>query len=290
MTVSGPKSKPCPWPGRAGAGDQRAGTAAGDAGGAADNAERGSGRILNISSPADGRFAPTSGEVYSASSAPWRCSARAIRFEGRTLRRAGDDHQPGTIGTDMTEREQKFELPGTPLWSSSMPNDSHATVSGEPPRPSRSPARSPTWSTVAACRCASSRAAHRTAVRPAHPKPAGQARPVAIQVVTPAPHQIPAPRRRTITTYGCRRRQRTVNPLIVPARYNFLYSPQGRPCGRPPAALRPGNDTTTTRAPASPSLPGGAGEQSRTCHAGHAGAAAWQLGRSIRGLATCCGC
>jgi hypothetical protein len=38
-------------------------------------------------------------------------------------------------------------------------------------------------------------------------------------------------------------KQRTVNPL-VPARDNFLYSPQGRPCGRPAAALRPGNDTT----------------------------------------------
>jgi hypothetical protein len=24
--------------------------------------------------------------------------------------------------------------------------------------------------------------------------------------------------------------------LIVPARYNFLYFPQGRPCGRPPSA------------------------------------------------------
>ena len=31
-----------------------------------------------------------------------------------------------------------------------------------------------------------------------------------------------------------------------PRRYNFLYSSQGRPCGRPPAALRPGNDSTVT--------------------------------------------
>jgi hypothetical protein len=30
--------------------------------------------------------------------------------------------------------------------------------------------------------------------------------------------------------------------------------PQGRPCGRPPAALRPGNETTVTGAPASPSM------------------------------------
>jgi hypothetical protein len=48
------------------------------------------------------------------------------------------------------------------------------------------------------------------------------------------------------------RKQQTVNPLIVPARYNFLYSSQGRPCGRPPAALRPGNDTTAAGRPASP--------------------------------------
>jgi hypothetical protein len=40
----------------------------------------------------------------------------------------------------------------------------------------------------------------------------------------------------------------------VPAsRENFLFISQGRPCGRPPAALRPGNDTTVTGAPASPS-------------------------------------
>jgi hypothetical protein len=32
------------------------------------------------------------------------------------------------------------------------------------------------------------------------------------------------------------RKQRTVNPLMASTRYNFLYSPQGRPCGRPPAA------------------------------------------------------
>jgi hypothetical protein len=36
-----------------------------------------------------------------------------------------------------------------------------------------------------------------------------------------------------------RRKQRTVNPPIGPTRYNFLLLiPQGRPCGRPPAALR----------------------------------------------------
>jgi hypothetical protein len=32
------------------------------------------------------------------------------------------------------------------------------------------------------------------------------------------------------------RKQRTVNPLMASTRYNFLSLPQGRPCGRPPAA------------------------------------------------------
>ena len=32
------------------------------------------------------------------------------------------------------------------------------------------------------------------------------------------------------------RKQRTVNPLIAPTRYNFLYSSSRRPCGRPPPA------------------------------------------------------
>jgi hypothetical protein len=38
-----------------------------------------------------------------------------------------------------------------------------------------------------------------------------------------------------------RRKQRTVNPLMASARYNFLYSPQGRPAGglRPPSAGSP---------------------------------------------------
>jgi hypothetical protein len=48
-----------------------------------------------------------------------------------------------------------------------------------------------------------------------------------------------------------RRSFRVKSRLIVPARYNFLYSPQGRLCGRPPA----GNATTVTGTPASPSAP-----------------------------------
>jgi hypothetical protein len=39
---------------------------------------------------------------------------------------------------------------------------------------------------------------------------------------------------------------------------DFSPHPQGRPCGRPPAALRPGNDTTVTGEPAPPSSRGGA--------------------------------
>src|SRR5829696_6006166 len=38
-----------------------------------------------------------------------------------------------------------------------------------------------------------------------------------------------------------------------PAWENLPYDSQGRPCGRPPAALRPGNDATVTGEPASPS-------------------------------------
>jgi hypothetical protein len=45
------------------------------------------------------------------------------------------------------------------------------------------------------------------------------------------------------------RKQRTVNPPAVPARYSFLY-PSSRP------ALRPGSDTAATGEPASPSKPG----------------------------------
>jgi hypothetical protein len=51
------------------------------------------------------------------------------------------------------------------------------------------------------------------------------------------------------------RKQRTVNPLMVPARYNFLYSSQGRPCGRPPAAAVLAPATT-------PPLPGTASPSS----------------------------
>jgi hypothetical protein len=50
-------------------------------------------------------------------------------------------------------------------------------------------------------------------------------------------------------------KQRTVNPPIAPARYNFLYSSfKAGPGGRPPAALRPGNDTTITGEPTAPWL------------------------------------
>jgi hypothetical protein len=55
------------------------------------------------------------------------------------------------------------------------------------------------------------------------------------------------------------RKQRTVNPPLLaaaqlpldPTRYNFLYSSSRPACGRPPATLRAGSDTTVTGAPAS---------------------------------------
>jgi hypothetical protein len=78
--------------------------------------------------------------------------------------------QPATIGTDWPNASRNSSYPSTPLWSSSMPNDSHATVSGEPPRPSRSPARSPTWSTVAACRCASRSGCAQNGCSPGSPR------------------------------------------------------------------------------------------------------------------------
>jgi hypothetical protein len=43
------------------------------------------------------------------------------------------------------------------------------------------------------------------------------------------------------------RKQRTVNPLIVPARYNFLYSYSRPACGRPPPAAALGRQSTTWR-------------------------------------------
>jgi hypothetical protein len=47
-----------------------------------------------------------------------------------------------------------------------------------------------------------------------------------------------------------------MRPERFAVRYNLLHLPQGRPCGRPPAALRPGDDTTVTGEPASPSASG----------------------------------
>ena len=46
---------------------------------------------------------------------------------------------------------------------------------------------------------------------------------------------------------------RSVLSVLLRALGDFSLHPQGRPCGRPPAALRPGDDTTVTGAPASPS-------------------------------------
>jgi NAD(P)-dependent dehydrogenase (short-subunit alcohol dehydrogenase family) len=72
--------------------------------------ERGAGRILNISSPA-GRFAPPLEGVYSASKAALEMLSEAVRFEARHFGVQVTIVQPGTIGTEMADREQKFELP-----------------------------------------------------------------------------------------------------------------------------------------------------------------------------------
>jgi NAD(P)-dependent dehydrogenase (short-subunit alcohol dehydrogenase family) len=72
--------------------------------------ERGSGRILNISSPA-GRFAPPLEGVYSASKAALEMLSEAVRFEAGHFGVQVTIVQPGTIRTELTEREQRFELP-----------------------------------------------------------------------------------------------------------------------------------------------------------------------------------
>jgi hypothetical protein len=45
---------------------------------------------------------------------------------------------------------------------------------------------------------------------------------------------------------------RSVVSVLLRALGDVSLHPQDRPCGRPPAALRPGNDTTVTGDPASP--------------------------------------
>jgi NAD(P)-dependent dehydrogenase (short-subunit alcohol dehydrogenase family) len=72
--------------------------------------ERGAGRILHISSPA-GRFAPPLEGVYSASKAALEMLSEAIRFEAGHFGVQVTIIQPGTIATEMADREQKFELP-----------------------------------------------------------------------------------------------------------------------------------------------------------------------------------
>jgi NAD(P)-dependent dehydrogenase (short-subunit alcohol dehydrogenase family) len=71
--------------------------------------QRGSGRILNISSPA-GRFAPPLEGVLSASKAALEMLSEAIRFEAGHFGVRVTIVEPGTIRTEMTERQQKFEL------------------------------------------------------------------------------------------------------------------------------------------------------------------------------------
>jgi len=72
--------------------------------------ERVAGRILNISSPA-GRFAPTLCGVYSASKAALEMLSEAVRFEAGHFGVQVTIVQPGTIGTELVDRQQRFELP-----------------------------------------------------------------------------------------------------------------------------------------------------------------------------------
>jgi NAD(P)-dependent dehydrogenase (short-subunit alcohol dehydrogenase family) len=72
--------------------------------------EQGSGRILNISSPA-GRFAPPLEGVLSASKAALEMLSEAVWFEAGHFGVQVTIVEPGTIRTEMTQRQQKFELP-----------------------------------------------------------------------------------------------------------------------------------------------------------------------------------
>jgi NAD(P)-dependent dehydrogenase (short-subunit alcohol dehydrogenase family) len=72
--------------------------------------EQGAGRILNISSPA-GRFAPPLEGVYSASKAALEMLSEALRFEAGHFGMQVTIVQPGTIRTELAERQQRFELP-----------------------------------------------------------------------------------------------------------------------------------------------------------------------------------
>jgi NAD(P)-dependent dehydrogenase (short-subunit alcohol dehydrogenase family) len=71
---------------------------------------RGSGRIMNISSPA-GRFAPPLEGVLSASKAALEMLSEAIHFEAGHFGIQVTIVQAGTIRTEMTQGEEKFELP-----------------------------------------------------------------------------------------------------------------------------------------------------------------------------------
>jgi NAD(P)-dependent dehydrogenase (short-subunit alcohol dehydrogenase family) len=91
--------------------------------------------------------------------------SEAIRFEAGHFGVQVTIVQPGTIRTEMTDREQKFDLPAyAPLVKQYAERFACYRQRRAPP-PSRSPARLPTCSTVAAWRCASGRAALGTAVR-----------------------------------------------------------------------------------------------------------------------------
>ena len=99
--------------------------------------ERGSGRILNVSSPA-GRFASPLEGVLSASKAALEMLSEAVRFEAGHFGVQVTIVQPGTIRTEMTEREQKFELPAyAPLVKQYAATRHNAVV--PPPEPPAAP-------------------------------------------------------------------------------------------------------------------------------------------------------
>ena len=146
--------------------------------------------------------------------------SEAIRFEAGHFGVQVTIIQPGTIGTDMTEREQKFERPEYAPLVQQYAERFARYRQRRAPRPSRSPARSPTWSTVAACRCASRSGCAQNGCSPGSPQAcwAGSSGRHTSGNARAAPN--PAPRRQTITTYGCRRRQRTVNPPLASTEVN----------------------------------------------------------------------
>jgi short chain dehydrogenase len=168
---------------------------------------------------AGGRFAPPLEGVYSASKAALEMLSEAIRFEAGHFGVQVTIIQPGTIGTQMADREQKFELPAYALLVNQYGQrfaryrqrraPSAEQIAGEIADlidRRRLPLRVPVGYAPSGCSPGCPRACW-----------AGWSGRHTSGSAPTAPH--PGPPRQTITTYGCCRRQRTVNPLMIPARY-----------------------------------------------------------------------